>query len=259
MEQEVLYKNNPWLESKKRLNMAYLLAENPKMIDTITNKSACFFHGTNANALPNILKYGMNSVNKSIESNIEINTGEEWSRINGKRSFISLTDCLDIALKYAHSNPININSSDTLLNFGIIIGTSLKDMKDVNAFSINSDIPEVGIDNHLSLDHIKFLAVPENNLEFVKKIVGQKDIDIIAMDIDDPFYNNNYNSKLKQLKYGKDSIGYSTPLYPIYHKEDIKPIVNERSLSGIKNIFNTIKEKLFSFTKKTDEKNIDER
>lgn len=84
MEEEVLYKNNPSIESRKRLNMAYLALNNPDMIETLQKSKTCFFHGTNANALPSILKYGIYSVDKSNENNIPVTTGEKWSRIDGK-------------------------------------------------------------------------------------------------------------------------------------------------------------------------------
>ena len=35
MEKEIQYKNNPYIESKKRLSMAYLAAKNPEFINTI--------------------------------------------------------------------------------------------------------------------------------------------------------------------------------------------------------------------------------
>lgn len=78
MEREVLFKSNPTIEASKRLNMAYLLLTTPKIIDVMQQTGTAFFHGTNANALPNILKYGINSVDKSLKNNIEVTTGEEF-------------------------------------------------------------------------------------------------------------------------------------------------------------------------------------
>ena len=41
MQRNVLYKNNPHIEGKKRINMAYLFLNNPQMIETI-EKSKCY-------------------------------------------------------------------------------------------------------------------------------------------------------------------------------------------------------------------------
>lgn len=43
MEDKVLYKNNPTIEAKKRLNMSYLLLKNPKMIEVIQKIMHAFF------------------------------------------------------------------------------------------------------------------------------------------------------------------------------------------------------------------------
>jgi len=57
-------KNNPHLERKKRVAFAYLLATNPETFEMIDKNNINLFHGTNANALPNILKYGLITVYK---------------------------------------------------------------------------------------------------------------------------------------------------------------------------------------------------
>lgn len=43
MKKEVLYKNNPTIESGKRLNMAYLLLTNPQMVEVIQKVAVTFF------------------------------------------------------------------------------------------------------------------------------------------------------------------------------------------------------------------------
>ena len=197
MEEEVLYKNNPTIEGKKRLNMAYLLLKNPEMVEIIEKTKGNFFHGTNANALPNILEYGLNSVNKSEENNIDVVTGEEWSRINGKRAFVSLTDCLDVAIEYADKNKCE-NISNSLLNFGVIIGASFENMQNLNVTSIQSDISEIGVMGNLPLENIKYLAVPEDKVEFVKKMVGQKNIAVVGVTTDPQKYGYKIYQCLKQ-------------------------------------------------------------
>lgn len=259
MEKKVLYKNNPSIEQTKRLNMGYLLLKNPQMFSVIQKSNAHFFHGTNANALPNILKYGINSVNTSIENNIDVTTGEEWTRIQGKRSFISLTDCLKASLLYANREPINNNSTNSLLNFGVIIGTSFEDMNGLNVSGITSDISEIGVLGNLPLNHIKFLAVPNDKVEFVKKMVGQKDIKVISMDIKDRFFNVPYKEMLNILDKNNENIELQNSSYPTYSKDDIKPLVNQRKISKIKDIFEYLKEKIHISTKQTDTKDISER
>ena len=241
MEKEVLYKNNPSIEAKTRLNMAYLLSTNPEMIEIMQKNKSCFFHGTNANALPSILKYGINSVNASIENNIDVITGEEWSRIDGKRKFVSL------------------NSSNTLLNFGVIIGASFEDMSDIIVSGVHSDISEIGVIGNLPLNHIKFFAVPDDKTEFVKKMVGEKNIDVVSMDMKDRFSDATYIEKLNMIESVKKNPEPQNPPYPTYSKSDVKPLVTERKTSKIKEIFEALKSKIHTQIKQTDDKSITER
>ena len=202
MERDVLYKNNPAIEARKRLDMAYILLRTPQMISTIQKGNAHFFHGTNANALPSILIHGLNSVDKSTENNIAVTTGEESTRINGKRGFISITDSIDEALQYA-----NITSNDNakgLLNFGVVIGVSLEEMSNVKTVRVISDIPEIGIADNLPVTHIKFIAVPDDKVEFVEKMVGQKNIEVVSMNMLDSYFIGNYIEKLSILEEGRE-------------------------------------------------------
>ena len=201
MEKQIQYKNEPIIECRKRLNMAYLLLKNPKMIEVIQKSNGHFFHGTNANALPNILKYGINSMKTSIENNIDVNTGEEKFRGEGKkRNFISLTDSLNEATIYANLEPQN-SSPNSLLNFGVVIGASFEKMKDLKIPEyVISDLSEVGVFENLPLEHIKFLAVPDDKVEFVKKMVGEKDIEVVSMNIRDTFFKKPFIEKLKMLE-----------------------------------------------------------
>ena len=256
MEKEVLYKNNPTIEGKKRLNMAYLLLKNPEMVEIIEKTKGNFFHGTNANALPNILEYGLNSVNKSVENNIDVVTGEEWSRINGKRAFVSLTDCLDVAIKYADKNKCE-NISNSLLNFGVIIGASFENMQNLNVTSIQSDISEIGVMGNLPLENIKYLAVPEDKVEFVKKMVGQKNIAVVAIDMKDKYYSMNYIDKMNSLEHGKEEQQHLSEL--IYSKQDMKEMTKTRRTTKIKEIFSLLKEKIYNKNKQKESKDKDER
>lgn len=255
MQRKVLYKNSPHIEGKKRLNMAYLLLNNPQMLETIEKSKAAFFHGTNANVISSILKYGINSVDVSRENGIDVTTGEEWSRINGKRSFVSMTDCLDEALSYASTSPNNNDSKNSLFNFGVIIGASFENMEDIKVSPVQSDISEVGVKGNLPVDHIKFLAVPEDKVEFVKKMVGEKDIEVISMDIKDIFFISDFKQKLGILEQGKEEIDLKNETYQTYSKDDVKSVVNERKPSGIRGFFDALKAKW----KTENDKNIRER
>lgn len=259
MEKEIQYKNNPYIESKKRLSMAYLAAKNPEFINTIQKTKGYFFHGTNANALPRILKYGLNSVDESAKNNINVNTGEEWSRFEGKRNFISLTDSLNEALKYAQMTPGTEIAQKSLLNFGVIIGTSFENMTEVKANSVNSDISEIGVEGNLSIDHIKFLAVPEDKVEIVKKIVENQNIDVVSLDIQDKYLNANYKGKLDILEGNREKDNNKEITYPTYYKKDVRPLVKQRRTSKIKEIFEELKAKIKTKFRQTDDKEIEER
>lgn len=239
--------------------MAYLLLTNPQIIEAIQNKGAYFFHGTNANALPTILKYGINSVDTSIENNIAVTTGEKFSRINGKRDFVSLTDCLDVALSYATRNPTDNNSTDSLLNFDVVIGTSLENMNGLRFVNVISYVPEIGVIGNLPIEHIKFLIVPDDKTEFVRKMVGQKDIEVMSMDTRDAFFFSTSSEKLNILEQNKENKEQVEPPYPTYSKDDVKKLVNTRKTPQIKRIFEILKSKMHMHNKKTDDKNISER
>lgn len=259
MQEYVQYKDNPMYDAEKRLNMAYLLLTNPHMIEVIQKSGGHFLHGTNANALPSILKYGINSVNRSRENNIDVTTGEESFRFNRKIGFVSLTDCLDVALRYASILPRECSRTNTLLNFGVLIGTSLEDMKDINVSSIDSGISEVGVGGNLPINHIKFLAVPNDKVEFVKKMAEQTNIEVIPMDMQDTYFIKTFREKLELLENGKENATPTEVSYPTYSKEDVKPLVKSRRVSKIKEIFEALKAKIFMSIKQTDDKSISER
>lgn len=97
-----LMKNNEILEEKKRAGYAYVLASNPETFEKFYENNINLFHGTTSNALSNILKYGMMSLEAQNKNGIDNMTGETWSRIeNHPRKFISFTDDLDLAMDYA--------------------------------------------------------------------------------------------------------------------------------------------------------------
>lgn len=236
--------------------MSYLLLNNPQMVETIQKSKAHFFHGTNANALSNILKYGIYSEKKSFDNNIDVVTGEEWSRKSGKRNFVSLTDCLDIALQYANKQPTDAEAQkNELLNFGVVIGVSLESMEGITAFGVNSDISELGVMGNVPIDNIKFLAVPDDKVEFVKKMVGDKKIEVVSMEIRDRFFAETYVKKMQMLENERDKEDMPQVPYQTYSKEDVETTIKGRKTSGIRKIFEELKAKLTHIKDKT----IDER
>lgn len=97
-------KDNPLIEAKRRISMAYLLINDKDTYNYIKENHITLFHGTNANVLPGIAKHGLYSVDKIREANAEVHSGETWSRIGGKRSFVSMTDVLEVACDYMQIN-----------------------------------------------------------------------------------------------------------------------------------------------------------
>lgn len=247
------YKNNPTIEGKKRLNMAYSLLREPQIIETIQKTGGHFFHGTNANALPYILKYGINSVDTSLENNISVNTGETWSRIQGKRNFVSITDCLNDALRYANMEPNG--NIDNMLNFGVVLGITLENMEGIETMPVKSDLPEIAIAGNVPVNHIKFLAVPQDKVEFVRKMIGSKSIAVISMDMKDKFYDTNFQDKFNILERGETGETEKTEqAYPTYAKDDVMPVIKNRKTSKIKEMFENFKKRICSKGKETKER-----
>lgn len=248
-----LTKNNQFIERKKRIGYAYLLATNPETFDILIKNDINLFHGTNANALPHILKCGMQSVDQQSSNCIASSTGEEWSRIGGKRSFISFTDDIDTALDYASMTP----SKDKLTqeSFGILIGISSSSLKQIKTCRVHSDLPEIGIMDSLPLEHIKSIAVPEDKVEFVRKLVGDNEIIITPISIDEKFYyvDSEFGEisfdaeKAKQLAEEKQATRTN------FSSKEIVEMSRTRKVSGIQSIFRKIQEKFTSRGKNNEQ------
>lgn len=238
-----LTKNNEFIERKKRIGYAYILATHPETFDILTQNDVNLFHGTNANALPNILKYGMQSVDEQSSKGITSSTGEEWSRIGGKRSFISFTDDIDTALDYASITP----QKDKLTqeSFGVLIGMSSSSLRQMKTCHVHSDLPEVGIMDNIPLEHIKTIAVPEDKVEFVRKLVADKEIIVIPISIDEKFYyvDSEFGEisfdaeKAKQLAEPKKQVKRTN-----FNSKKIAEMSKTRKVSGIRSIYEKIKE-----------------
>jgi len=227
------YKDSPLHESKRRLHYAYLLAKNPDMFESIKKDNILLHHGTSIEALPSILKYGMNSVDESRKNGIEVSTGEEWSRYEGKRSFISFTTSLNVALTYAAYEGQEL-----------MIGMSPEALKNLDARSIHSDVVEIGIMNHIPIEHIKsFRYNPKDKVEFVRRLVGNRDINVIGAQMDDVFYHLDYNEMIEFLSNPEKNKQHESKKYT---KDDMRAMSEKLKLSKLLELFGKAKDKLFS-------------
>ena len=173
-------KDNPTIEARRRISMAYLLVTNPETFEVIVQNRVNLFHGTNGNALPSILKYGLHSGRGVENLGINVTTGEIWSRIGGEqRDFISFTDVLDIAEYYSTLGSCVENDN---FSFEVIIGTTVADVEKFRRCFIPSSVPEVGVKNSLPLYNIKVIAVPSDKVKFVRSIIGDAWIEVVALD-----------------------------------------------------------------------------
>ena len=180
---DICNKDGPLIEATRRLTMAYVLLRNPQTFDLLVQNNINLFHGTNGNALPSILKYGLTSLKEARNNNITISTGEQWSRRTENRNFISFTDMISVADYYSQFSPVEGTEQ---LNFEVVIGTTLEDVDKIRC-TIFSDTIEVGVRKNLPLDKIRMIMVPSDKIDFVKKIVGDQ-IVVAPLDYKDAFF-----------------------------------------------------------------------
>ena len=235
---KIVSKDNPLIEIQRRLSMAYLLLRNPQTFDVLSQNKVNLFHGTNANSLYSILKYGLNSTQESQNLGISVTTGEKWSRMNGTREFVSFTDVLEIAEDYSTLKPTDINSD---LSFSIIIGTTVEDVTKIERYRIASDIPEVGVKNNLPTENIRTICVPSDKVEFVKKIVNNKEIEVLAIDdIEEKFYYMDDLGSIYIDDYLLNEVKNNltkTNTNKTFEIEEIEEVTLTRLLTNIKNQF----------------------
>ena len=136
----------------RRLNMATLAIESPKTYKTILKNKVKLFHGTNSNALENILKHGVCSEAEALERGIPVLSGEV---ANTSRKYISFTDSLNHAVGYSTLKPSVNAPKDTSFSVVIGISTEALDSPEVLSSRLHTSVPEIGIRNHLSTKHIK--------------------------------------------------------------------------------------------------------
>lgn len=242
-----LCKDNPRIEAQRRISMAYLLVNDRDTYEYLKENHVNIFHGTNANAIPGIAKYGLQSVDKIIESNGEVRSGEAWSRINGKRSFISVTDVFDIAWNY-----MQIDSK----SFSAIIGTSDEKMVEDNIKTcpVSSDVSEIGIRDELPLGTIKCVLVPKDKVDYAKVLFSDTNIQVLGLsNIDtryfwfDDFMGCQFNAG-EYEKYKANRLENKEEISKIT-EEDLKENASSRTRSKMQEIYNwivTLKERIIN-------------
>lgn len=227
-------RDDPAIEAQRRTTMAELLIRNPETFDSLCKHKINIFHGSNANALPGILKYGLMSIDESVENGVAVTTGEKWSRGNRGRSFISVTDDLQVAKGYS---TIEADEKEGKLSFGIIIGTTTEDIKKSRTSRIHSDLPEIGLMKKLPPENIKSLMVPSEKVKLVKKMVGEQDIEVLPFDgVNDNFYwidEYGYLS-ISEDRYNNLKNRVSSEKPKTFGLDEVKSLAKGLTLSNIK-------------------------
>ena len=240
--------NRPYIEREKRLQFAYLLATNPETFEIISRSNVNLFHGTNANALPGILQYGMKSGHKLSEMGKTVSTGEEWSRKLGQRNWISFTDNLVTAIDYASIQPSNNVSQKS--SFGVLIGMSSDDAKNKETRPVQGcNLQEAAIIDDIPLEEIKTILVPEDKVQFVRKLVGNKGISVGSIDLN----IKNYIDLIELLRHYDSqkagelfNVAKQSTIKTTFDQNNMKELAEGRRMSKIKNIYHKIKERLDS-------------
>lgn len=239
-------KGSATLDMRRRASIAYVLATNPETFEIFCQNNINLFHGTNINALPNILNYGMNSFDELSKKGIEVSTGEECTRRYNGRSFISFTDDLDTAIGYAGIKP-SLEDSQKDKSFGMLIGISSDDVKQMKKFRVDSDVTEVGIRENVPLEKIKVILVPETKAQFVRKLVRDKQITVASINMDDKFYYiDDWEFVIDDKKAEEFVQGDKQENSITFGNEEVKEMASKREISGIKKIYRKIKEKFQS-------------
>ncbi len=249
----VPHKDNPSIERQRRISLAYLLINNPDTFDYFVQNNIKIFHGTNANALPNILKYGINSLNTLKNKGIPVLTGEEWSREPKGRNFVSFTDVLDISRDYAESLS---NNGEEELSFPVVFGTSDLEIEHLKKVRALSDIPEIAIDDFLPKESIKCICVPFDKIDFVKKMVNNPNIPVLGMDnyqekfyyTEEPFiYISSSDFEKYREQKSKNSFKFKT--------SEIESLAKTRGILRMKEFIKKMKSKMVNDFKEEEYEN----
>ena len=241
-------RDNPYIEGQRRIAMANLFRTNPETFYQLANYKLNIFHGTNANALPSILKYGLNSAQASVDQGIKVTTGEKSTRMYNLRKFVSFTDILDIAKGYATLKP---EESKEELSFEVVICISSEVAKKLGTTIVQSDVCEIGIMNNVPIEDIKALIVPQNKVEFVKKMLPNDSILVLGVKTFEDELNNSTEYGGREINYEYFGAPKREPGPSIVDDISIAldrvfaaELASTRKMSRIKTMINKIK-KLF--------------
>lgn len=226
------------IEAQRRLFIAHLLITNPETVDVLFQNNIKLFHGTNSNALPSILKYGLNSAFDSKKNGVYVTTGEFRTRnFSDLREFVSFTDVLEIASMYSRITP---ESKINNLSFGIIIGTTTDDVLQVSRRTVWSMWPELGVMHKLPKERIRAICVPTDKVEYIKKIINNDEIKILTMDrLNERFYAIDYDTGTTKILYDRYNELKENLQQPTSDKKFKLEEIKELMLKQISKIVNT--------------------
>ena len=253
-------KDNPRLEAQRRKCFASLLLSDPKTFDLIVKNNILLFHGSNSNALADILQNGLNSESNIIENGRKITTGE-FSPAK-PREFISFTNQMDLALQYATLQP-TFQANDEK-SYGVIFGISIDDInnhsEDIRTARVGSDTPEIGILKHLPREYIKMIAVPQKHIEEVLSMIekyGVKGINIVPAEgiVEAVLEADKYRYGTEWLNPDCLEINGKSNYSKKFGKDDFKKVAEtkERKTSKIKQVFDRLKSELMKIKGDKDE------
>ena len=186
---EAMNRWNSSIEARRRISMAYLISQYPETFDYLRKNNVGLFHGTDSMALPGIINGGLKSFEKIKKDGEEIVSGEKWTMDyrsrNNSGNFISMSDDLETIFDYSMCN-----GSKNDGKFGVVIGINQDAFKQLRTCTVHSDTTEVGIREHIPSELINFIGVPEDKVELVRKMVGDKKMVVMPMPLDhrDKFY-----------------------------------------------------------------------
>ncbi len=186
-ENRVEIKDNSFIEGCRRISYAKLLIRNPETFDYLVKNHIIFFHGTNSRALISILEHGLCSFDYLKKNKIRITTGEtnpqKFDSIFNK-DFVAFTSTLYLAEFYS-----SIFKGED--DFEIILGTSEDKLTKNKKAAIGSTAyPEVWLKDKVPLDSIEIICVPSSKVDYVKELIGNHQIKVLAFDdVEKKFYD----------------------------------------------------------------------
>ena len=232
------------IEIRKRIGMAYLISQYPETFKCLKDNRIALFHGTSSLALPGILRSGLKSFGKLKKDEEQILTGETWSRKyrEGEKSanFVSMSDDIETILGYSMNYRTKGDGK-----FGVVIGINDEALQKLKIYSVSSVEIEVGIKDQIPLELISFIGVPEDKVELVKKMVGDKPILVMPMplDINNKFYviddNEGFATIIPEivervLKGKKDKS-------PVFKEESYENLAKRQHFKGLLDALSTLK------------------